>query len=64
MATFGLFGLAVVAELVLGTLGTSVEAVIVAGAVINASEVFVETLKEITTVFETLIENNIAGIDA
>lgn len=64
MATFGLFGLAVVADLVLGTLGTAVEAVIVAGAVINASKVIVETLKEITTVFDTLIENNIAGIDA
>lgn len=61
VACLCLFGLAVVAELVLGTLGASVETVIVTRAIINTGEVIVKALKEIISVFDTLIENYIAG---
>ena len=64
VTSFRLFRLAVVAELVLRTLSAAIVAVVVAGAVINAGKVLVEALKKIPSVCHTVIENDIAGIDA
>ena len=64
MAGLRLFRLAVVAELVLRTLGTSMEAEIVAGAMVDAVHIVVETGEEVTAIFNTLVEDGIAVEDA